>query len=86
MRSMYLHMEDRHRKRAEYWMAKGRPDYAKGSIRKAHKWAQRRREFDFQIYGAYPKTQLDTLLGDYLREMERKLSDSLKEAMYGDGR
>lgn len=86
MRDLFRMYEQRNRDRAQYWASVGRPDYARGSLRKAHKWQQKLREFEYSIYGAYPKTRIEDLLDEHMREVEKKFSAAFVEALYGDAR
>lgn len=86
MINLFTLHEKRNRERAEYWISRGRPDYAKGSLQKAHKWQQKRREFEYAVYGAYPRTRLGELLDDYMRKAEQEFVANFVYAMYGEGK
>ncbi len=80
---IYQLNEKHHRDRAKYWLEQGRPDYAQGSIRKAEKWQQKRREFDYAMNGAYPKTAVDNLMDEWMKECERKIAKQWNDAIFG---
>lgn len=80
--SLYECYETQHRKRAEYWISQGRPDYAAGSIRKAYKWQTKRRAFEYAIYGPYPKKALDALVDDYLGRKTREFADDFARYLW----
>lgn len=82
---LYQLNEQHHRDRASYWLQQGRPDYAQGSLRKAAKWNAKRREFDYAMNGAYPQTEIEALMGDWMRMAEKKYADAFVMALYGEG-
>lgn len=81
MMNIYEMYEIQHRKRAEYWISQGRPDYAAGSISKAAKWQTKRREFEYAMSGPYPKKALDSLVDDYLRKMTEEFADEFARGL-----
>lgn len=81
--NIYEMYETKHRRRAEYWISQGRPDYAAGSIRKAAKWQTKRRAFEYAIYGPYPKNCIDSLMGDWQKEHARKVAYAYERAVFG---
>lgn len=83
MMDLYRMYEQRNRDRAAHWLSRGRPDYARGSIRKAHKWQQKRRELEYSIYGAYPKTQIGDMLDEHVKNIEKELTKAFVNALYG---
>lgn len=86
MMDLFRLHEERNKKQAEYWIFRGRPDYAKGSLRKAHKWQQKRREFEYAVYGDYPRTRLGALLDEHVRKVENELGAAFVDAVYGEHR
>lgn len=82
--TLYQLNEQHHRDRAEYWLQQGRPDYSKGSIRKAHKWQTKRREFDYALNGAYPKTEMNKFMDDYISERSSKYANAFVSALMGN--
>ncbi len=79
---LYQQHEQHHRDRAKYWLEQGRPDYAQGSIRKAEKWQQKRREFDYVLNGAYPKNAMDDLIDQYMQDRTRKVISVFSSAIF----
>lgn len=83
--SLYECYETKHRRRAEYWISQGRPDYAAGSIRKAAKWQTKRRAFEYEIYGPYPKNCIDSLMDEWRKDHARKVAEQWNDAIFGVG-
>jgi hypothetical protein len=79
---LYQLNEHHHRDRAAYWLQQGRPDYAQGSIRKAAKWQDKRREFDYVMNGAYPKNAIDDLIDQYMKARTRKVISVFASALH----
>lgn len=79
---IYQLNEQHHRDRAEYWLKNDRQDYAEGSLKKAAKWQARRREFEYAINGAYPKTEIDELIDRYVHDCTEKVVNDLAARMF----
>lgn len=79
--NIYEMYETQHRRRAEYWISQGRPDYAAGSIRKAAKWQNKKRAFDYAMNGPYPKKALDALVDDYLSKKTKEFADEFARGL-----
>lgn len=73
-----------HRRKAEYWISKGLPEYAKGSMKKASKWQQKRREFDYCMNGSYPKTAIGAMMDEWMQERAKKVSNVMADIILGE--
>lgn len=80
---LYQQHEQHHRDRSAYWLEKGRPDYAQGSLRKAAKWQTKRREFDYVMNGAYPKNAMDDFIDQYIQERAQRMVKKFEDAIFG---
>lgn len=85
---MHLHDESirYHEARAAMHLREGRPEYAKGSMRKAARWRQRKRALDLVLNGPLPEDPRD-LSKVTLRRMSEHFATELENAfLHGTGR
>ena len=81
--TLYADNVERHEAKARKWSAEGKPEYAAGSMRKAAKWRARDRERSMMLHGAYPKTELQSLIEDHISRVERSLAAEFESFIYG---